>query len=341
MGRLLLHAPNVHTGGGFVLLKELLAAKSIDWTWGNLDIRTSETFIQPSGMTCHFVKPLILSRLIAEFRLLITARPNDLVLCFHGMPPLFPVRGHVIVFQQNRNYLGLDCSSIFSGFTRLRVEFERLICRHLKRNVHEYIVQTPSMQSAVSHWHGGNPRVRIIPFMQPVATQAFYDASTNVYDFIYIADGSPHKNHRNLLSAWTLLAKEGIYPSLGLTLSAADVSLQREVAEAVVKYHLKIVNIGIQPHEAILTLYRRARALVFPSISESFGLPLVEATRMGLPIIASELDFIRDVCVPVQTFDPSSPVSIARAIKRFLNITNESIQIRSADEFLTELLSAG
>lgn len=341
MSRLLLHAPNVHMGGGLVLLKELLSAKNIDWVWGNLDVRVSEMLIQPLGMKCYFVKPSIVSRLIAEFRLMITARSNDVVLCFHGMPPLLPLRGHVIVFQQNRHYLELDRSLIFPGFTRLRINIERLICRYFKRNVHEYIVQTPSMQSAVSDWHGDNPKVRIIPFMQPVAIQEFYSESINGYDFIYIADGLPHKNHRKLLMAWTLLAQEGIYPSLGLTLSEADVSLQREIAEAIVKYHLKIVNIGIQPHEVILKLYRSARALVFPSTSESFGLPLVEASRMGLPIIASELDFIRDVCLPVQTFDPSSPVSIARAIKRFLNITNEPIQIRSADEFLAELLSAG
>jgi glycosyltransferase involved in cell wall biosynthesis len=40
--------------------------------------------------------------------------------------------------------------------------------------------------------------------------------------------------------------------------------------------------------------YRRARALVFPSVLEGFGLPLVEAARYGLPVIASDLPVFRE-----------------------------------------------
>ena len=39
---------------------------------------------------------------------------------------------------------------------------------------------------------------------------------------------------------------------------------------------------------------------------ESFGLPLLEASSIDLPIIASESDYVRDVCEPAQTFDPNS-----------------------------------
>ncbi len=59
-------------------------------------------------------------------------------------------------------------------------------------------------------------------------------------------------------------------------------------------------------------------ALIFPSKTESLGLPLIEAASAGLPIIASELDFVRDVCVPNETFDPYSSTSISRAVKRLL-----------------------
>ena len=80
--------------------------------------------------------------------------------------------------------------------------------------------------------------------------------------------------------------------------------------------------------------------MIFPSTSESFGLPLIEATHAGLPILASELDYVRDVCSPVQTFDPTSPVSIARAVKRFLAAPEPALQLRSPQEFWRELLGA-
>ncbi|MEY8216185.1 MAG: glycosyltransferase, partial [Colwellia sp.] len=86
-------------------------------------------------------------------------------------------------------------------------------------------------------------------------------------------------------------------------------------------------------------LYEASKALVFPSLRESFGLPLIEASSAGLPIIASELDFVRDVSCPVQTFDPSSPVSIARAIARFLEIRIESGVMNTPDSFVEMLIA--
>ncbi|RYH16174.1 MAG: glycosyltransferase family 1 protein, partial [Alcaligenaceae bacterium] len=63
----------------------------------------------------------------------------------------------------------------------------------------------------------------------------------------------------------------------------------------------------------------RSSALIFPSVAETFGLPMLEARAGQLPIIASERDFVRDVCNPQQTFDPASPHSIARAVLRFMD----------------------
>ena len=72
----------------------------------------------------------------------------------------------------------------------------------------------------------------------------------------------------------------------------------------------------------MLALYASAGALVFPSLGESFGLPLIEARQAGLSILAPELDYVRDVCEPAQTFDPQSATSIARAVKRFLQLAD-------------------
>ena len=39
-----------------------------------------------------------------------------------------------------------------------------------------------------------------------------------VYDFIYVATGEPHKNHKRLIEAWKILGRDGIKPSLCLTI---------------------------------------------------------------------------------------------------------------------------
>ena len=63
-------------------------------------------------------------------------------------------------------------------------------------------------------------------------------------------------------------------------------------------------------------------------------MPLIKASKIGLPIIAVEKDYVRDVCAPKETFDPQSPLSISRAIKRFLNIHDPQISQCDASKLL-------
>ncbi len=72
----------------------------------------------------------------------------------------------------------------------------------------------------------------------------------------------------------------------------------------------------------------------YPSIKESLGLPLLEAQSMSIPIIASELDFVRDIVKPVETFNPHSSLSIQRAIKRYLNIKERKLITFNTDKFI-------
>jgi glycosyltransferase involved in cell wall biosynthesis len=95
-----------------------------------------------------------------------------------------------------------------------------------------------------------------------------------------------------------------------------------------------IFNLGTLTYSEIHSLYKRSNATIYPSKLESLGLPLIEARDAGLPIIASELDYVRDILNPEQSFDPESPISIARAVKRQLGLIETPQTIMNADEFL-------
>jgi glycosyltransferase involved in cell wall biosynthesis len=56
-----------------------------------------------------------------------------------------------------------------------------------------------------------------------------------------------------------------------------------------------VVTLGIIPYEEVIALYSRVNALVFPSYIETFGLPLTEAAFFGLPIIAADLPYAKEV----------------------------------------------
>lgn len=317
---LVLYAPNVHTGGGLVLLRALLR----EWPAGLLlrailDERATDKISLPAQARVIWVQTTLASRFKAERQLVAMAQPADTVLCFHGLPPLFRSAGRVVLFHQNRLLLGLMQLRDFPLRTGLRVAVERWISRTFRHHVAEYIVQTPTMARALTDWHGGSPKVTVLPFAQAFAARP---RLTPVWDFVYVSDGLPHKNHARLLQAWVLLAAEGIRPRLALTIGPRDQVLADQVAGLVARKGVNIHNSGHIEHDEVLALYASAGALVFPSLGESFGLPLIEARQAGLSILAPELDYVRDVCEPAQTFDPQSATSIARAVKRFLQLAD-------------------
>ena len=337
MRRLILHAPGIHVGGGVVLLKELFSVKLLGDVCVNLDERADKILRVPNGIEVHSIPHSIMGRLKAEIYLKRISKKDDIVLCFHGLPPLLSVQGNVVVFVQNRHHVESESLSQFALKTRIRVTLERFICRLFKGRVHEYIVQTQSMENALMKWHGGVPMIKIMPLMKKLERSKIESKLEKKFDFVYVADGEFHKNHHHLISALILLAEEGISPSLCLTLSKRNENIVKKIDVEIANHDLKISNIGEVSHDEIINLYRSSTALIFPSTIESFGLPLLEASQLSLPIIASEKDFVRDVCTPVQTFDPQSPISISRAIKRFLKMTKKTQQIYTSSEFLNKI----
>lgn len=340
--RVVLYAPNVHVGGGLVLLREVLAA----WPAGCplfvfLDGRARDVLPIREDFTIRWVTATFSGRLAAEIGLWRECQAADDVVCFHGLPPLFRVRGSVRVFQQNKLFLESTTISLFPWRTRLRIFAERLISRWFRFRVAEYIVQTGAMQRALLDWYGprkgDRPRVTVFPFAErrdPTSPSV----GEKTYDFVYVSDGSAHKNHQTLLRAWIRLAQEGFRPSLALTLGTRDARLIADITRSSAEHGLTITNVGVLDRPGIMRLYATSRALIFPSVSESFGLPLVEACHLGLPILASEQDYVREVCEPTETFDPQSEVSIARAVRRFLGSPEPRLVVKDAAAFLTEVV---
>lgn len=338
-----LYAPNIHVGGGLVLLRPLLSSLPKDDTVKIfLDERARAKFEIPEAADVQWVKPTILSRLNAERTLSSVSDVGDNVFCFHGLPPVFRNRGRVIVFQQNRNYFDITPLRNFSLRTGVRLAFERFISRRFRGRVSEYIVQTPSMARDLVRWYcrgmkKAEPAVRIVPFVSELPPEPKVTVAGAEWDFVYVADGEAHKNHRCLLEAWRVLAQQGLRPKLALTLGARDGGLEQLMVALRAECGAEVHNLGQMPHEQVIGLYRRTRALIFPSLGESFGLPLIEAQQLGVPIVASELDYVRDVCEPAQTFDPRSAQSIARAVKRFLQQPELPLHLHSPAEFWTLL----
>ena len=344
MGKLYIHATNVHQGGGKSLLWSIVKALPTGLSVLVLDSRMHLPKEIPANTQILRVSPLILQRARAERWLAHHVEQQDVVLCFGNLPPLFKLTGHTVVFVQNR-YLVEDLSlKEFTLKVRLRIAIERFWLRKKMQNADEFVVQTPTMKRLLEKIVGGKIPIRVLPFMESLGgylrkVQQPAIQEKKDFDFVYVASGEPHKNHRRLLEAWCQLAEEGLHPSLCLTLNELRfATLCHELDVMRQRYGLKVINAGELSHNDALSIYKIAGASIYPSTLESFGLPLIEARQAGLAVLASELDYVRDVLDPEETFDPESSISIARAVKRFLNQKEQELSLLDAAQFIACVL---
>lgn len=140
-------------------------------------------------------------------------------------------------------------------------------------------------------------------------------------DYLFFpANTWPHKNHINLLKAFNLLKK--IYPQLALVFTGAASNAHADIKQFIEKNDLEenVHYLGHIVREDMPYIYTNARMLVFPSLFEGFGIPLVEAMRSGCPIVASNVTSIPEVAGDAALYiDPKNPLDIASKISQLLD----------------------
>jgi len=344
LARLLIHAFNIHQGGGATLLTGLLQKipNNIKVVV-SIDLRMQIPDGLPKCVSFEYVKPTFFGRLLAEYWLACISRESDQVLCFGNLPPLFKVKGYVSVFIQNR-YLVDKKRFLMRLPPRLAIRLmaERIWLKLFKKRANRFLVQTASMKSLIKKQLQAN--AVLAPFAPDLVIN-FASPDNNSqkhrFNFLYVASGEVHKNHKILVDAWSLLSIEGLFPTLALTLDQGDAAeLLEHINNECKLYKLNINNLGRLKHHKLIKLYRECGALIYASDFESFGLPIIEARNAGLDIIAPELDYVRDVLDPIETFDPSSAMSISRAIKRYMKVKMVPFKIITADEFIGKVMGS-
>lgn len=74
---------------------------------------------------------------------------------------------------------------------------------------------------------------------------------------------------------------------------------------------------GYVPDDDLHVMYGQAEAYVFPSLSEGFGLPPLEAMSAGLPVLCSDIPVLREVCADAALFfDPHDPASLIEQMEK-------------------------
>jgi len=160
------------------------------------------------------------------------------------------------------------------------------------------------------------PRRSSVPMPQATVDGHLRAMGVKAPFLFYPAQPWVHKNHRGLLEAIRLIDRslpadyrlvltgQPFPPDHPATTLMADPVVQR-----------RVLHLGYRSAREISALYRSAEALVFPSLFEGFGLPLIEAMQQGCPIISGQHTCLPEIAGDAALFTTvASPDALGSAI---------------------------
>lgn len=144
----------------------------------------------------------------------------------------------------------------------------------------------------------------------------------------------PHKNILRLIEAYALARREGVAAHLvlvgGRHLPAYSAEVEKLIADLNLSEHVHIAP--FIPDTDLPDVYQHAEALLYPSLHEGFGMPLLEAMAAGTPIAAARAGSLPEIAAQsARFFDPLDIRSMKEAI----------LEVTADKELRKELVTAG
>jgi len=235
------------------------------------------------------------------------------IFCFANVPPPIKIETNVLIYFHNEILL----NNKNLNFSLFKIYFFNLKWIYIKsRNSGGYtwIVQTDHIKSLLG-------KKLVVNSNSILKYPLFQNLKMNKCDkiensFIYPTSDLPHKNNEVLLNAF----KDAAYKTnkkIILTITIDKI----EIADLPQNLHINFI--GLIEHEELMDNMKKTKFLIFPSLRESFGLPLVEGIQANCKIITSNLNFVNELISPSYTFDPFDEKSITEAI--LLTLTKKRI----------------
>jgi glycosyltransferase involved in cell wall biosynthesis len=136
---------------------------------------------------------------------------------------------------------------------------------------------------------------------------------------LYLGLRIAHKNVEGVIRAFLLLLDD--FPKLKLVIAGNRYTTPDMVDRWKGDPRLmgRLIEIPDPSDDDIARLFGGAKAFVFPSFAEGFGLPPLEAMASGVPVVCSDIPVFREVYGDaVRYVDPSRPESIAEGVRKVL-----------------------
>lgn len=143
--------------------------------------------------------------------------------------------------------------------------------------------------------------------------------------FLCVSNRKRHKNELRLVAAF---AQARFAAEMHLVFTGEPTA---ELAGCIARHNvaMRVHFVGTVPDAKLPSLYRGAEALVFPSLYEGFGLPVLEAMACGTPVVTSNVTALPEIAGDAALFvDPTSVEQISEAMQRIVSEPELRRQLR-------------
>lgn len=134
---------------------------------------------------------------------------------------------------------------------------------------------------------------------------------------LFVSSLWPYKNCDGLLRAWALVRDELEGRQLAIVGPGADEKYAAQLHALAAELGISddVVFVGGVRLEETVRFYQAADAFVYPSLNETFGLPILEAMACACPVVTSDVSAMPETAGGAAVLcDPRDPASIARGI---------------------------
>lgn len=258
----------------------------------------------------------------------------SIIFCFGNLPPTIRLKAQVYTYFQLLIYLNIPKE--FSLIDQLKFRIKRLILQNIAGNTDYWIVQSNLVKEKLHHkFKFERENIIVLPFYPKFGAVELPVREKLTY--LYVSNANPHKNHSKLVAVFCKFYDKH---KLGKLIVTVNEDYQEILILIKEKQQLgyPIKNIGFVGREELHKEYLSSEFLIFPSLTESFGLGLIEAIECGCKVIGSALPYTYEVCEPSILFNPSDDESFLEAFESSLN-ENIKISIPRIKNNINELIN--
>lgn len=199
----------------------------------------------------------------------------------------------------------------------------KTVVRTQIKNALKIITPTKTVKKQLISLYGHSYGEKIIPIhegvdrtLQKVSENKELSKTFNKPFFLYVGNFYPHKNVETLIKAFSKIEYD-----YQLILVGPDDYFAKRLSKLIgeLKQENKITFYHNATPADLKFFYTEAQALIHPSLSEGFGLPLLEASYCKCPIIGSNIEVFRELLSDEYlSFDPHDVKDIENKIHQFI-----------------------